>query len=106
MPCKKKQSKHYNLFLFVIFASFLLVAPAHAATKKNLNILFIGNSYTYYNNFPALLTNLINKSKKSPVTVNIQIVVNGGYDFLDHWNNGRALRTIKSNGILQERQRR
>lgn len=30
--------------------------------KKNINILFIGNSKTYYNNFPLMFVNMVNSS--------------------------------------------
>ncbi|MCB1561945.1 MAG: hypothetical protein KDJ75_00070 [Alphaproteobacteria bacterium] len=69
-------------------------SDAYAAQKPTLNVLFIGNSYTFYNDFPTLLEKLVNSSSESPVRLHTEAVTQGGADFADHWEQGRALKAI------------
>jgi hypothetical protein len=54
-----------------------------------LHILFIGNSYTYVNDLPGMLTSIAATSG-SPPTITTDEVVQGGAALEDHWNNGIA----------------
>lgn len=72
------------IFLLFIFASFL-----YADTTK---ILFIGNSYTYANDLPALFKNL---SSSGGENVRTGISAPGGYTFQMHLNETTTLDLIR-----------
>lgn len=62
--------------------------------KPMIHILFIGNSYTYYNDFPALLETLLNAGS-SEARVSIKAVTDSGATLQRHWLQGKALSVIK-----------
>jgi hypothetical protein len=55
--------------------------------KKNLHILFVGNSLTYSNGLPALVAEL---GSMENVTITHKMIAPGGYSLEDHWNVGEA----------------
>jgi len=67
-------------------------------------ILFIGNSYTYFNNLPAVLEQFANKSQ--PGSLEAKMVVAGGATLKSLWDEGEALKAIRKGGwtyvVLQE----
>ena len=87
-----------NKLFFSLFKNiFLTILLLFALTKTNANsnrdtlrVLFVGNSYIYYNNLPqmvSLLTDSLNTKlicKKSTF---------GGATLGDHWNSRKGLRT-------------
>ncbi len=69
--------------------SFLMRAPG-----KPLRILFIGNSYTYYNNLPGIVADFARTvAYERPVTV--EMVAQGGATLRDHWMSGEGLAAIR-----------
>jgi len=70
-----------------------------------IKILFIGNSYTYYNSSPQLVKALINE-KFPNKAVKVQLISQGGMTLKRHWEDGKAVQAIKSDQwdyvILQE----
>lgn len=75
-------------------------------TESNpLKILFIGNSYTYYNSSPELVRALINE-KFPNKTVEVKLISQGGMTLKRHWEDGKSVQAIRSNDwdyvILQE----
>lgn len=80
--------------------SFLMRRP-----EPPLRVLFIGNSYTYFNNLPEIVgdfARLANTSRE----LRIESVVRGGATLRDHWNDGAALARLRSGPwdfvVLQE----
>ena len=71
--------------------------------QTNLKLLFIGNSYTYYNKMPELLLALAAASGQ-PLT--IETVTDGGATLQRHWLHGKALAAIREGDwdyvVLQE----
>ena len=67
------------LFALSSFASLV------SAQRPPIRVLFIGNSYTYYNNLPAIVAELASAGK---VAVEIEMVAPGGYTLRDHWEKG------------------
>jgi len=59
-----------------------------------LRVLFIGNSYTFYNNLPMVLSRLAVSAEKS-ITIQAAQYVREGYTLRDHWRNGEALILIQ-----------
>ena len=81
-------------------ASFLLlaliaagIAPGgSAAPRPVLRILFVGNSLTYFNDLPGIVTALAGAAgEEAPVC---RSVVHGGFSLEDHWIQGDALKAI------------
>ena len=70
-----------------------------------LSVLFIGNSYTYFNNLPRLL-GALSRAPDSPRPVVAGMVVTGGARLEDLWSDGGARAAIKSRHwdyvVLQE----
>ncbi|QSQ23023.1 SGNH/GDSL hydrolase family protein [Pyxidicoccus parkwayensis] len=68
-------------------------------------VLFIGNSYTYYNNLPRMLEALA-ASASPPLPVETRAVVVGGAQLKTHWDDGKALKVLREGGwdyvVLQE----
>lgn len=79
----------FNLFLF----SFLLffVSPK-TFPGKDLKILFVGNSLTYVNDLPALVTEL---AKQDGSTFTYTSFLLPDYSLEDHWNEGTVKAEIE-----------
>lgn len=75
----------------------LLLARAGAEARKpgGRRVLFIGNSFTYSNDLPAILEALAAATGQELVH---EAVVHGGYSLEDHWNEGRAMEAIAKGG--------
>src|SRR5882724_9622217 len=88
--------------VFLIFLVRYDSRPAHATrdSQSNIHILFIGNSYTFVNNLPAILETLSAHEAKPVVA---ESVTEGG---VKHWQEGKALSAIRKGGwdyvVLQE----
>src|SRR5262245_3422207 len=76
----------------------------HAGPAKTRG-LFIGNSYTYFNNLPQMLSRLA-KSAPSHYEMETEMVTVSGATLKRHWEEGRALEAIKRGAwnyvVLQE----
>src|SRR5262245_43473534 len=58
---------------------------AAVAPEAALKVLFIGNSYTYYNNLPRVLVELaVAGGHPAPTT---RMIVPGGTTLHEHWDN-------------------
>ncbi|MDQ3812528.1 MAG: SGNH/GDSL hydrolase family protein [Armatimonadota bacterium] len=68
-------------------------------------ILFIGNSFTFRNDLPGLLTAMA-ASGPQPRSVETSMVVAGGASLRQHWNSGAALESLRQGSwdyvVLQE----
>jgi len=68
-------------------------------------ILFIGNSFTFRNDLPGLITTLA-ASRTPPHTLATQMIVAGGASLRQHWNGGTALEAVQQGAwdtvVLQE----
>jgi hypothetical protein len=91
--------------LFVLLVWVLpSAAPATQAGSATIRVLFIGNSYTYFNNLPELLSRLAEAGRLARVeTVTL---APGGWRLKDHWEKGAALKTLREGKfdyvVLQE----
>ncbi len=67
----------------LLFSVFLFAqAPA-----RPLRVLFVGNSYTYYNNLPDMFAKLAEAGHEP---VQAAMVAPGGWRLRDHWEKGRT----------------
>ncbi len=72
--------KNYTL-LFLISLSFLFGGVAKA--QEEINILFIGNSFTFRHNLPELVKEIFEEGHPE-LTVNVERVVYGGQNMFKH----------------------
>jgi len=86
------------------FAQLVFSAQANEEKVKPIKLLFIGNSYTYFNDFPNLLETMLNAGNAG--RVEIKAVTEGGASLQRHWLKGEALAAINSQSwdyvVLQE----
>ena len=74
--------------LFIILNLLITFCPiikndVNAATTKSVNILFIGNSKTYYNNMPKMLNNMLSAAGTKSV---YKVLVKGSHSLNFHYN--------------------
>ena len=85
----------------IVLAVLLIGISSFAQTKKDsLNILFVGNSYTYFENMPQIVSLISNKTTTYLVTKKSII---GGARLREHWHSERGLKTkdlIESNIVV------
>lgn len=93
-----------TLVLLVVFCSCLpAIAQTNPATTR---VLFVGNSYTYVNNLPALFVGLAN-AQPGGRRYEANLVAAPGGSIAERWQDGVAARQIASGRwqvlVLQER---
>jgi hypothetical protein len=89
-------------FLFLISALVLTILAATdgiSQVQRNrsscvTHILFLGNSYTYFNNLPALVSELARAGQ--PCKVETRMVAPGGKRLKDHWENSASHEALNS----------
>jgi len=69
---------------------------ADAGTGEGRRVLFIGNSFTYSNDLPAIVEALAAATSQKRFIH--ESVVSGGYSLEDHWNDGQAMKAIAKGG--------
>lgn len=93
--------------IFTLLLALCTLLGANAAKKNvpqdSIRVLFIGNSYTYYNNMPAMVDSIAKSQKK---LLSITRVVKGGEKFAGHLKNPKLHELLKKGGwnfvVLQE----
>ncbi len=86
-------------FLLVTLCLNTLATQTNASkfnhqTKTNFNVLFVGNSLTYSNNLPQLVSDY---AATKGLTITTKTVAKGGYAIVDHWAEGRVQSLVRSN---------
>lgn len=93
----------------VLFFGFLVSAygqkqPQQLVDEKPLKVLFIGNSYTYFNNLPQILEKMV--AEKDSRGLETKMIVEGGATLQDVWEKKDTLKAIHQQKwdyvILQE----
>jgi len=78
----------------LLIISLLLFASQYSwAVNDSTNVLFIGNSITYFNNMPSMFRNIANNKGKA---VRIATHTPGGTGIVDHYVNAQLYSLIKS----------
>src|SRR5438445_8613600 len=62
--------------------------------RLSLLVLFIGNSFTYYNEMPTLLER-VSASLGTPIVAHLS--GHGGATMRNHWDEGKAVQAVRSN---------
>ena len=73
-----------------------LLAQTEAADKP-LQVLFIGNSYTYFNNLPKQVEAIAASQKAGP-RIRTGASLSGGKTLQWHWENQKAVEAIRQGG--------
>lgn len=97
-----QQAKRY---LILISFSFLVFACSTGEQSDSLRVLFIGNSYSYFNSTPELVKALF-QEKYPDRKIETRLVSQGGMTLQMHWQGEEALAAIRSQQwdyvVLQE----
>jgi hypothetical protein len=97
----RQKSRIRKLFTSAVAALVLLTVNVDAGSEAResrihndqaIRVLFIGNSYTYFNNVPELLTKLAQYGNQGPIET--RMVAPGGFRLEDHWEKGEALKAL------------
>ena len=76
-----------KLYLLILLALIPLISSAQ---QKELNVLFVGNSYTFNSNLPHIVSIL---SEGTSTKLNTRRSVAGGAFLWEHWQGRRGLQT-------------
>lgn len=78
--------------------------PAAPPDSEPVRILFIGNSYSFYNDLPDLLASLAAANR---IRTQVRIIARNGASLEDHWRDGEAASLLRAQRwdhvVLQER---
>lgn len=83
----------YRFFMTVVSAMVGWAWVTSAQENAPERMLFIGNSYTFYNNLPALLTNMV-KSAGEKLPVLVKAHTPGGCTLIKHAKDPKAMALI------------
>lgn len=79
-----------KLCLLLLFPGVIISQSFKHAQPEELKVLFVGNSYTYGNNLPHIVSILSEGTKTKLITKKSVI---GGAHLWEHWNGCRGLKT-------------
>lgn len=89
MHFSKKRNLIKSLFVLLLF---ITACQATAASKDTVRVLFVGNSYVYYNNLIQMI-GLISDSLDTKIICRKSVY--GGSTLGDHWNSRKGLKSRK-----------
>jgi hypothetical protein len=90
----RDQLNDMKRFLLFVILTVLTLSLCASAQDRPLRVLFIGNSYTYFNNLPQMLEKMA--AAIGPRSLETQMVVEGGATLQDTWEKGGALKALHS----------
>lgn len=79
--------------LIITCASLFSQQKINTNTKTVFNILFVGNSLTYTNELPQLVSK---NAKQKGIELNSKMIAFPNYAIEDHWNDGQVQQLISS----------
>lgn len=87
--------KHLKLLALTLSLLILVQVPAYAETVR---ILMAGNSYTFYNNMPQTLENLLNMNSNGQTTYEVKKLTRGGAKLV-HFAKDKSVMNYIANNI-------
>jgi hypothetical protein len=92
---KHKLKRFGFLAVFALLGLLAATAqPQDAQRKDEVQVLFIGNSFTYYHDLPKMISELAKAGKQRPMRYEKETP--GGCTLEKHWKDGKALAKIQS----------
>lgn len=92
-------------YLHLLLLVLVTCTYAQDHNPEAIRVLFIGNSYTYYNSTPELLKTFV-KERRPDQVIETKLISNGGMTLARHWQDESTLETIKTGNwdyvVLQE----
>jgi hypothetical protein len=86
--------------------SKLMTSTVSGTPKQTVSILFIGNSFTYTNDLPAMLVQVASSDSTNTTQLEIQSVTRTGAHLANMWQEGISLKLLQSKHwdyvVLQE----
>ena len=76
------------LSTFALLVCVVVAQPESPVTR----VLFVGNSYVYFNNLPEILTKLAEVGLQRRIET--RMIAPGGWRLKDHWEKGEALKAL------------
>lgn len=99
-----QHTRRLGIFAFILLGLSTVFAQADAAEPDEVQVLFIGNSFTFFHEMPKMVAELAKAGKQRPLRF-VQVTP-GGYTHERHWKDGKALAAIQSRKwdfvVLQE----
>ncbi len=97
---------HLKIVLFgLLLCCVTSIVKAERKQLESVNILFIGNSISYYNSLSEQVKAMV-EDRLPHLDVNTKLISNGGWTLKQHWNSGRAIREIEQGNwdyvVIQE----
>src|ERR1041384_6264147 len=86
-----KTAQRLCMILAMLVATLATSAQAHSCTTR---VLFLGNSYTYFNNLPAIVSELAKAGHQC--TVETRMIAPGGKTLRDHWDSSASREALNS----------
>ena len=97
-----QQLKKILTFIFLVSVT---LSWSQSMVSDTTKILFIGNSYTYYNSLPELVKGMAQEKFPNQV-IETQLVSQGGMTLKRHWEEEKSIQAIRSGHwdfvVLQE----
>ncbi len=81
-------------FIVTLFSSLNVTVYPSGVSKKQVRILFVGNSLTYTNDLPRLVQKA---AKQKDISVKTKMIAFPNYAIEDHWNDGVVQKEISRN---------
>ena len=86
----------YSIYFFYLICLSIFPGPLKAqgkSTLKSYKILFVGNSLTYTNNLPLLISQV---ARDKGIHLKTDILAKANYALIDHWDEGVLQAKIRS----------
>jgi hypothetical protein len=84
--------KTIKIIVLTAVLGFLYVNGNAQGEKDSLRVLFVGNSYTYFENMPQMVSVISEKTGTKLITEKITL---GGAKLSEHWRGERGLKTLE-----------
>jgi hypothetical protein len=88
--------KIIKIFSIILLTGIVINSLSAQGKKESLKVLFVGNSYTYFENLPHIVSLMSNSAKTKLIT---QKSTRGGAKLSDHW---RGVTGLKSKEIISK----
>jgi hypothetical protein len=101
---ERRTAQTWSLSIICCMALLSVTADVQAAEDQPLRVLFVGNSFTYFNNLPEMFGGIARARGEQEIEVSM--AASPGWTLYDHWNEGQARNRLMAQAwdvvVLQE----